>query len=443
MSKETTVQSRDTFKSQFGLVMSMAGLAIGLGNCWRFPYLCGQWGGGTFVFAYLVGCVLIVVPLAIVEVAIGKGLSKGSIDVYSEAYHSPIVGKILGSVTAFCQWAQNFYYLAIVGAVVYFVYAGATSMWNTTPPTEIYSGFQGNIGLYIVLYLLILALLVYTGLRGVNKGIEAVSKVMVPAMIGLFILTFVLTCIFTPNIVDGLNYYLNPDFSKLGNLQLWAAAIAQALFSIGVGPGALLVYGSHIPRDGEVPLTIATTCAMDTMAGLLAGLTIIPACVANGIDPESGSNLIFLVLPQVFKNIPGGNIIAVFLFLGILCAAYTSACSNQECAITTFSDGYKLSRGKTVAIMAAANLIFGMTCIFSDNMMNFWQTVTGDYTFLPSAALGGITFVYIFGVKNIREKFINPYTDFKLGRWFDRWVQIVAVPVMVFFMAKTFIGLFA
>jgi NSS family neurotransmitter:Na+ symporter len=442
MSEKVETKSRDTFKSQFGLIMSVAGLSIGLGNCWRFPYLCGKWGGGSFVFAYLVGSILIVVPLAIIEVSVGKGTGKGNINFYSEAYHNRVVGKILGSLTAFFQWAQNFYYLAIVAAIIYFIYAAATSMWNVVEPTEIYSLFTSNTFLYIVLYMACLVLVIYTGFRGVNKGIEAISKVLVPLMIGMFILTFILTCIYTPNIVDGINYYLNPDFTKLKNPQLWAAAIAQALFSIGVGPGALLVYGSHMKYDAEVPLTIATTCAMDTMAGLLAGLTIIPACVANGIDPQSGSSLIFLVLPQVFKNIPFGNVIAIFLFLGIFCAAYTSACSNQECAITSFSDGYNWSRKKTIAIIAVLNAVFGLTCMLSESSMTFWQTATGDFTFLPSAALGGITFVYVYGIRKIREKFINPFTKYKLGRWFDHWVQFVAVPVMVFFMAKTFIELF-
>lgn len=442
MEQQKTVK-RDTFHSQFGLIMSMAGLCIGLGNVWRFPYLCAYWGGGAFVFAYLIGVVLIVTPLAIVEVGIGKQIHKGLIDVYSDTYHNRTVGKVVGTTMSFLQWGQNFYYFAIVAAIIYYIYAGFTSLWNREAPEMIYTNFtEGNKPLYIALFLIVLVVVFMTGLRGVNKGIEKVSKVMVPLMIVLFILTFILTVINVPNIAVGLNYYLNPDFSKLKDPALWAAAIAQALFSIGVGPGALLIYGSHIKDDGEIPLTIVTTCALDTCAGLLSGLTIIPACVAMGIDPQSGSSLIFLVFPKVFQQIPGGNIIAGLMFIGMACAAYTSACSNQETAITTWSDGYGISRKQTIAIMAVINVVFGIWAILSPSAMNFWQTITGDFTFLPSAVIGGITYVYVFGVKKIREKSINPYTSHKLGRWFDRWVQIVAVPVMIFFMVKTFIGLF-
>ena len=422
--------------------MSLAGMAIGLGNCWRFPYLCAQWGGGAFVLAYLIGLILIVVPIGILEVSVGKHMQAGLIDVYSAAYNKP-VGKVLGGVSSFCNWSQNIYYLSTIAALAYLAYACVTSMWNRgVSGAEMYDHFKSSTVLYVALFLVVLALVLYTAMRGIAKGIEVLSQYAIPAMMVLFVITFILLAVTTPNIVEGLNYYLNPDFSQLKDPALWAAAVAQALFSIGVGPGIMLVYGSHMKKDSEIPLTMLTICVLDTLAALLVGLTVIPACIAYGMDPQSGSTLVFHVLPQVFERIPGGNIIALLLFIGMICAAYTSAIGNQETALTTYGDGFHWGRKKVVLIFGALNLVFGLSAMMNVNLMTFWEKLSGDFTFLPSAALGGFTYAYIIGVKKMREEAINSSSQFKLGRWFDRWVQIVAVPMMIFFMLYTFKGLF-
>ncbi|WNV58880.1 sodium-dependent transporter [Oscillospiraceae bacterium NTUH-002-81] len=439
---EHSGESRDVFKNRFGMILSMAGLAIGLGNCWRFPYLCAKWGGGAFVFAYLVGVVGLVAPLAIVEVAMGKGTQKGLVDTYALTFKNKPAGYVLGSVSAFGQWAQNFYYVAIMSAIVYFAVGCGTSIWNRVAPDQIYDSLRGNKPLSIGLYVVLLGILLYTGVKGISKGIEKISNIMVPALFILFIITFVVTVATTPGIVDGLNYYLNPDFSQLANPGLWVAAVGQALFSIGVGPGALLVYGSHIKEHGEITVSVLTICAMDTCAGLLAGLCIIPACIAFGIDPQSGSSLIFKVLPVVFQKMPAGTIVGLLLFVGMFFAAFTSACSNQETAVTSYSDAFHMSRAKVVAIMGVINLAFGIPCLFSNGWESAWQLITSDFFFMPATVLGGIAYAWVFGVKKIRENQIDPDSDIKLGSWFDTWVKFIAVPIMVLLAAYTFIQAF-
>ena len=435
-------ESRDVFKNRFGMILSMAGLAIGLGNCWRFPYLCAKWGGGSFVFAYLVGVIGLVVPLAIVETAMGKGTRKGLIDTYAMVYKNKPAGYVLGSVSAFGNWAQNFYYVSIMSAIVYFAVGCATSIWNRMPANQIYDSLRDNKVLGIILYIVLLGILLYAGAKGVSKGIERISNIMVPGLFILFILTFIITVATTPGIVDGLNYYLNPDFSKLANPGLWVAAVGQALFSIGVGPGALLVYGSHIKEHGEITISVLTICAMDTCAGLLAGLCIIPSCIAFGIDPQSGSTLIFKVLPVVFQQMPAGRIVGPLLFVGMFFAAFTSACSNQETALTTYSDAARQPRTKVVMIMGIVNLALGIPCLFSTGWESAWQLITSDFFYMPVTVLGGVTYAWVFGVKKIRETQINPDSDIKLGGWFDTWVKFIAVPIMIFLAAYTFIQAF-
>jgi len=434
------VESRDVFRSRIGTILSFAGLAIGLGNCWRFPYLCGYWGGGSFVFAYLVGVIIIVAPLAIVEVAMGKGMQKGLIDTYGTTFKNKPLGYVLGTVSGFGQWAQNFYFVAIGSTVVYFIFGCLMSLWNKMGAANMYGNFSANKPVAIGIYIIFLIAILYTGYKGVSKGIEAVSKIMIPGLFVIFIVTFIMTAMNTPHIVDGLNYYLNPDWSKLKNPNLWVAAVSQALFSIGVGPGALLIYGSHIRKDGEISLTVLTVCALDTCAGLVAGLCIIPACIAYGINPQAGPTLIFQILPVIFSEMPMGSVIGALLFFGIFFAAFTTACSNQETAVTSFSDAYHISRGKMIIILGIINLIFGLVCLFNDGFNTMAQLLTGDLLFMPFSVISGIAYVYVFGVKRIREKEIVPYSNIRLGRWFDKWVQFVALPIMVCLCAKCFIS---
>lgn len=444
MSSQTApaLESRDNFSSQFGTMMSMAGLAIGLGNCWRFPYLCAQWGGGPFLFAYLLVVILLVIPFLIVEIGMGKGHGKGVADCYEASWHNRPFSMVFGNFFAAENWVQNFFVVGLGSTLLYMLYSAVTTKWDDMPADQIYSEFKGNTVLCIVLFLIVILMISIVAFRGVSKGIEKISSIVIPLMLVIFVLVFVLVCITTPNIATGLNYYLNPDFGKLKSPQLWSDALVQALFSTGAGPGPVLVYGSHIARHRESTMMGISLGLMDTMAGVLAGLAIIPACVSMGIDPQSGSNLIFLVFPTVCSKIPFGAVIGVLLFFGIFCAGVTSMISNQECAITTFSDSLKKARTKVIPFVIAATVIFGLLDILNVKADAFFQYMAGDLTFLPGAMMGSITYVYAFGVKRVRTEFLNPTAKLKLGRWFDRWVQFVVVPIFIFFCARSFLMLF-
>ncbi|MGI6211893.1 MAG: sodium-dependent transporter [Anaerovoracaceae bacterium] len=444
MSNQTApaVEQRDNFNSQFGTMMSMAGLAIGLGNCWRFPYLCAQWGGGPFLFVYMLVVIFIVIPFLIVEIGMGKGHGKGVADCYEASWHNRPFSMIFGNFFAAENWAQNFFVVGIGATIAYLFYSAVTTRWDTVPADKIYGEFKSMPVLQIILFLCIVALIGFVAFKGVSKGIEKVSSIAIPMMLIIFIVVFILVCATTPNITKGLNYYLNPDFSKMKNPQLWSDAIVQALFSTGAGPGPVLVYGSHIGKHRESTMLGISLGLMDTCAGILAGLAIIPACVAMGIDPQSGSNLIFLVLPTICSRIPLGALIGVLMFFGIFCAAVTTMISNQECAITTFSDSLKCMRKKVIPFVIICTICFGTLDILNVKADAFFQYMAGDLTFLPGAMMGSITYVYAFGVKKIRTQFLNPYAKVKLGRWFDRWVQFIVVPVFIFFCARSFIMLF-
>ena len=260
---------------------------------------------------------------------------------------------------------------------------------------------------------------------------------MIPGLFVIFFIVIIFALIFVPNIVDGYNFYLNPDFGQLTNLHLWKEAVGQALFSVGVGPGCVLVYGSHIDRDGDLTLSFATVAILDTAAALTAGFAIIPTCVAMGLDPQSGAGLIFMVLPAALAQIPFGNLLGVLAMLAFFFAGFTSAIAQSEVAITSFADTYHWSRKKTTLLVAVPTTIMAIVCALNTAQFDFWNNFSGNYVFIVSAGLGAIGYNYVYGVKRIRNEYINPGSEIQLGGWFDPLVKFVACPLMLIIMVDS------
>jgi NSS family neurotransmitter:Na+ symporter len=434
---DKSIQPRETYKSQFGTVMSIAGLSIGLGNVWRFPYLVGEYGGGAFVVAYLICVVFVVAPLAIVETGFGAGIKKGLMDGYEKVFKNKTLGAVFGGAGSLIYFSMNFFYLLIMASVICFIYGSVTSAWDTTAADQLYNHYYDNKILMTVLLIAVILLVSFVVYKGVASGIEAVSKIMVPMIFVFFLITIVASIFLVPNIAEGYNYYMNPDFSQFKNPQLWIAAMGQALFSVGVGPGCLYVYGSRIKKKGDITLTVVTISAMVTCVGLLAGMTIIPACIALGLNPESGATLIFNVLPAVFSMIPGGAILGTLVFVAIFFAGITSAIAQLEVAVTTFSDRFKWTRGVTVIGATVITLAVAIPGVYIDSFLQFWSDFAGNYGFIVTAGIGAVCFVWIYGVRKIRNDYINPVSDLKLGGWFDPYVRFIATPIMLIIMLNS------
>lgn len=436
MSSDVVV--RESWGSRFGTIMSMAGMAIGLGNVWRFPYLVGAYGGGAFVFAYLVCLIIIVIPLALVEAGLGKGIQGGNLDAWSEILRSKTGGKVVGSVFSISYATMNFFYMSVTAGAIYFIYSFATDMKSKMAPEEIYNFMQmDQTGIMLLLTALVTIFMIVLLYLGIVKGIEAASKVMIPGIFVIFFVVIIFSIVAIPNIAEGYNYYLNPKWSQLANFQLWKAALGQALFSVGVGPGCILVYGSHIKKHEDITLSMLTVCAVDTAAAILAGFTIIPTCVALGLNPESGAGLIFIVLPKALSMIPFGNLMGILAMAAIFFAAFTSAMAQMEVAVTSFTDGLNMSRKKVVLVAGIITLAMALVCVVNQSQFDFWNNFAGNYGFIVTAGLGAIFFNYVYGTKRIRENYMNVGSDIQVGAWFDPWVKFVAVPLMVIIMADS------
>ena len=432
--------ARESWGSRFGAIMSMAGMCVGLGSVWRFPYMVGEYGGGAFVVAYLIVLLAIVLPLAMVEMGMGKGIGKGVMDTFSVVWKNKTAGTAIGGLMVLMYLAMNFFFLAILGICGYFMYVCAFSLWETIPPDQIYDHLMGEKKLMLGLFLVLCLYTSYVIWRGIGQGIEKVSKVMVPGIYVCFGITIIYTAIQVPNIADGFDFYLNPDFSKL-TWKVWIAAIGQALFAVGVGPGCVLVYGSHLGKKDDISLNAVNMCMLVLCAGLLAGMAIIPPCIALGLDPASGSKLIFVVLPTLLSQIPFGNVVGIFLFAAIFFAAITTAFAQLEVPVTTFMDRFNLSRGKVTLALTVVTLVCSIPAIFDEQIRIFWENIAGNYGFTVSAGIGAVSFCWIYGVSKVREEFINPTSDIQVGAKFDFWTRYVAAPIMLFILINAIFGL--
>lgn len=350
--------NRGQWGSKFGFIMAAAGSAVGLGNIWRFPYVVGQNGGGAFVFVYVLCVVLIGLPLIYNEVGLGRLTGKNTIG----AFKSTGANKfwvVMGAVLALCV---SFFVLSY-----YSVIAGWTIGYIVSEFTDFIHDFETfrSAPIYVIpFFALFMITTIVIVLGGVSGGIEKASKILMPV---LFVLLFLvmLRSLTLPGAMAGVTYYLTPDFSKItGNVIL--SALGQAFFSLSVGWGILITYGSYLPKNQNIVSSGIWIGLMDTGVALLAGLMIFPAVFAFGKDPAQGTALVFQVLPDIFNAMPtGGRIVGASFFLLLCVAALTSSISMIEVPGSYLIDEKKWSRKKAAWVVGILAFIVGIPSALS------------------------------------------------------------------------------
>lgn len=340
--------NRGQWGSKFGFIMAAAGSAVGLGNIWRFPYVTGQNGGGAFVFVYILCVLLIGLPLIYNEVALGRFTGKNTIGAFRDTGANKF-WLAMGGILALCvSFFVLSYYSVIAGWTIGYIISEFTNFikdFETFRATPLY---------VIPLFALFMVITIMIVTGGISGGIEKASKVLMPL---LFVLVFLvmLRSLTLPGAMEGVKYYLTPDFSKITG-KVILSALGQAFFSLSVGWGILITYGSYLPKDQSIVSSGLWVGFMDTMVALLAGLMIFPAVFAFGKDPAQGTALVFQVLPDVFNSLPTGGAIVGALFFLLLCvAALTSSISMIEVPASYLIDEKKWRRkyaAWTVGILA-------------------------------------------------------------------------------------------
>lgn len=367
------IKKRGSFSGKLGYVMAVAGSAVGLGNIWRFPYLAAKYGGGIFLLTYLVLALTFGFALLVSETALGRKTGKSPIKAFQQ-----LVGKKLrvgGWLNAIIPMLILPYYCVVGGWVCKYLFEFASGGMGSLINDNYFSGFISSSASPLV-WLIIFALLVFVVVMfGVEKGVERVSKILMPALVvmAIFISLYSLTI---PGALDGLKYYLIPDFSHFSIMTV-VAAMGQMFYSLSIGMGILYTYGSYMKKDIDMESSIKQIEIMDTGVAFLAGLMIIPAVFAfsNG-NPEmlgAGPSLMFITMPKVFGSMAFGNIIAIVFFLLVLFAALTSAISLMECGVSVFRDQVQWGRKKSCMVILGIVFVLGIPCSLGFGLLDFIQ----------------------------------------------------------------------
>ena len=402
-----THTKRATFGSKIGVILATVGCAVGLGNIWRFPYMLGENGGAAFLLVYI-SCILFLgIPVMITEFFIGRYSRKnaaGAFKVMAPGTKWSVIG-YNGVAAAFLILG---YYAVVSGWTLEYIvqaFSGSLEGKNATDFADEFTAFSTGVFRPILWTVVFIALTHIIIISGVKEGIERASKVMMPVLF-LILIALCVRSATLPGASEGLTFLFNPDFSKIDS-SVVLSAMGQAFFSLSIGMGCLITYASYFGKQTNLQTTALQVTILDTLVAVLAGVMIFPAVFSFGIEPTTGPELVFITLPNVFEQLPFGNIWSFVFFVLLALAALTSTISLHEVSTAYVHEEYHVSRKKAAIIVSVGVTIVGILCslsmgvlssytLFGLNFFNLLDFVTAKIM-LP---LGGMM-ICIFTAKRV------------------------------------------
>ena len=364
---------RSSFTGKIGFVLAAAGSAVGLGNIWRFPYLAAKYGGGIFLLVYVALSVTFGFALMVAEIAIGRKTKQSPIGAFTSLDKRFAAVGWLGALIPVLILP---YYSVIGGWVTKYFIGFLTGDAANMASDTYFSDYIGTVGAPIFWFCAFIALTALIVLFGVQKGIEKVSKVMMPVLVILMLFIVVYSLCTIDGAWQGVVYYVKPDFSKFSVMTV-VAAMGQLFYSMSLAMGIMITFGSYMKKNISIEKATHQIEIFDTGIAFLAGMMIIPACYAfSGGDPAAlgqGPSLMFGVLPKVFDNMPGGAVFGVIFFVMVLLAALTSSISLMETVVSTIQDKWKLGRRVSCGLVLALSILLGIPSCLG---FNAWGTVS-------------------------------------------------------------------
>ena len=383
-------EKRSNFTGKIGFVLAAAGSAVGLGNIWRFPYLAAKYGGGIFLLVYIVLAVTFGFTLLCAEIAIGRKTGTSAIGAF----------KVLNKKYSFIGWMASIvpmiilpYYSVIGGWVAKYIGVFVSGKANTAAADGYFEGFITAPVEPIIWFLVFMGLTALIVLFGVEKGIEKVSKFMMPLLVALTLFVAIYG-LFMPGAIDGLIYYIKPDFSKFSATTV-LAAMGQLFYSMSLAMGIMITYGSYMKKDISIESSVSQIEIFDTGIAFLAGLMIIPAVFSfSGGDEAAlgkGPGLMFVTLPKVFDSMAGGTFIGIVFFILVFFAALTSSISLMETVVSILRDKLGWERRKTCLIVFIGCLVIGIPTSLGFGLLSFIQigglTLLDMFDFISNSVL--------------------------------------------------------
>ena len=440
---------RGFWTTRFGFILAASGSAVGLGNIWKFPYIVGQNGGGAFVLIYLVCAFLVGLPIMLAEFTIGRKTNLNPVGAFQSLKpKTPWVGiGYMGMLGGFL--ILSFYGVVGGWTFAYVVKSITHTVGHFTSPkeaSEFFGSFIANTGEVIFYHFLFMGVCVAIVLRGIHGGIEKACDILMPTLV-IILFILMIRALTLPGAMEGVMFYLKPDFSKIG-AQTILIALGQAFFSLSLGMGCMLTYGSYLSERENLTSCTVYVVLLDTLIALLMGMVIFPAVFAMGLEPAEGPSLVFSVLPAVFADMAFGTVVSIIFFTLLAIAAVTSGISLLEVVVAYFIDQRGWNRKKAVLFTSGVIFVFGVPSglsfgvladakLFGMTFFDHVDNIASNYLLPLGGMLTAVFIGWIWGTKRAEEEIEKHETTF---HWAHVWGflirYITPVAVLFIFLAR-------
>ena len=443
---------REKFKSRLGFLLVSAGCAIGIGNVWRFPFVVGQNGGGIFVLFYLIFLIIMGLPVLTMELAVGRASRKSAVLGYKALEKENSKWHIHGWFAMFGCYMLMMYYTTVSGWMVAYFFKflkGDFVKGMTSVQTDsIFSELLSNPKQMMFFMALTVVLGFFVCSRGLQNGLEKISKFMMSALL-ILIVVLAVHSVTLSGAASGVKFYLVPDWNtvmKIGVKNVVTAAMNQAFFTLSLGVAAMEIFGSYMDKDHSLAGEGVTICALDTFVAVMSGLIIFPACFSYGVEVDAGPSLIFITLPNVFVNMAGGRIWGCLFFLFMTFASFSTVIAVFENIMSFCIDMFGLSRGKAAMINGIIILLASIPCVLGYNVWSNLHIIGGrdvldseDFIvsnlLLPIGSLVYLLFCVTkwgWGFDKYLEE-ANTGRGFKVSRKLKMYFQFI-LPILIIFI---------
>lgn len=363
-------ENRESWGSHLGFVLAAAGSAVGLGNIWRFPYVAGENGGGLFIAIYILCVIVLGLPVMLAEMAIGRATQRSPVGAF-KALKPGTPWWAVGGMGVLCGFVILSFYSVVAGWTLGYVIESLRGVLSGATPEEIkahFEAFIANPAAAVGYLVLMMALTIFIVARGVKGGIERYSKILMPALFVMLLLV-IFRSLSLEGSAAGLEFLFWPDIDAL-KPRVLLDAMGQAFFSMSLGMGAMLTYGSYLSRKENMPKSALSVGGLDLLVAILGGMALFPAVFAFGMKPDQGTGLVFVTLPVIFDQIPFGQVFMILFFVLLVVAALTSTISLLEVISSYLIDEHGWTRTKAVLVMGAATIIVGIPSALSPGLLN-------------------------------------------------------------------------
>ena len=453
------MQEREKFSSRLGFILISAGCAIGLGNVWRFPYITGLYGGAAFVLVYLLFLVIFGLPIMAMEFSVGRASQKSAALSFNELEPNGTKWHIFSYFAIAGNYLLMMFYTTVCGwMIAYFFKMLKGDFVGATPEAvgEMFGTFTSQP--WSMLLWMFVAVAIGFGIcsLGLQKGVEKITKVMMSSLF-IVMLILVIRAVTLPGASEGLSFYLKPDFGKMmehGFFEVVSAAMGQAFFTLSIGIGSMAIFGSYISKERSLMGESLSILSLDTSVAILSGLIIFPACFSFGVNPESGPNLVFITLPNIFNNMAGGRLWGILFFIFMSFAALSTVVAVFENILSFAMDLFGWTRKKAVTVNAVLLTVLSIPCalgfnVLSDinwlgmNIMDIEDFIVSN-NLLPLGSLVYLFFCttrYGWGWNNFITE-VNTGKGLKFPKWVRVYVTYILPLIVLFVFAQGYISKF-